>query len=185
MEIPHELFILSALIFAATAVIAFIRARREKDKFYYTGIGLSLLGLAWSITAILGQIQLTAVFWLLAMIVSIVKWPELNAFQERRMKEVDVESPLRAADFFSNTNSGWLKLAYRHGLGATIILFILQSVVITGGMLLVLYRFYDFPLRLILLSVSISSIFLVIRLYRQIKRALTTTHLPPDSPTEQ
>ena len=184
MEIQPDLFILSALIFAASAVIAFIRARREKERFYYTGIGLCLLGLAWSITAILGQIQLTIVFFLIAMIVSIVKLPELKEFQDRRMREVDIESPLRAADFFSNTYSGWLKLAYRHGPRATIILFILQSVVITGGMLLALYRFYDFPLRLILF-VLISIIFLVIRLYRQIKRVLTTTHLPPGSPTEQ
>ncbi len=185
MEVPHELFILSALLFAASAVIAFIRARREKERFYYTGIGLCLLGLAWSITAILGQVQLTIVFWLLAMIVSIVKLPELKAFQDRRMREVDIESPMRAADFFSNTYGGWLKLAHRHGLGATVILFLLQSVVITWGMLLALYRFYDFPLRLILLSVSISIIFLVIRLYRQIKRVLNTTHLPPGSPTDK
>jgi len=185
MEISHELFILSALIFAAAAVIAFIRARREKERFYYTGVGLSLLGLAWSITAILDQIQLTIVFWLLAMIVSIAKWPELKEFQDRRMREVDIESPLRAADFFSNTYGGWLKLAYRHGPGATVILYLLQFVVITGGMLLALYRFYDFPLRLILLSLSTSSIFLTIRLYKQIKRALNTTHPLPDSPTEK
>jgi len=185
MAIQPDLFILSALIFAASAVIAFIRARREKERFYYTGIGLCLLGLAWSITAILGQIQLTIVFWLLAMIVSIVKWPELNRFQDRLMKEVDVESPLRAADFFSNTNSVWLKLAYRHSLGATVILYLFQSVVITGGLLLALNQLYELPLRVLLASVSITNILLAIRLYRQIKRALNTTHPLPDSPTEK
>ncbi len=185
MEIPHELFILSALIFAASAVIAFIRARREKERFYYTGIGICLLGLAWSITAILDQLQLTIVFWLLAMIVSIVNWPELNRFQDRLMKGVDIESPLRAGDFFSNTYGGWLKLAHRHGLGATVILYLFQSVVISGWLLLALNQLYELPLRVLLASVSITNIFLAIRLYRQIKRALTTTHLPPDSPTEQ
>jgi hypothetical protein len=185
MEIPHELFILSALLFAATTAIAFIRALREKERFYYTGIGISLLGLAWSITAILDQIQLTTVFWLIAMIVSIAKWPELNRFQDRLMLKVDIESPLRAADFLSNTYSGWLKLAYRHGLGATVILYTLQSIFITGGMLLALYRLYDFPFSVILLSVSITNIFLAIRLYRQIKRALTTIHPPSGSLTEK
>ncbi len=185
MEISHELFILSALIFAAAAAIAFIRARREKERFYYTGVGLSLLGLAWSITAILNQIQLTIVFWLIAMIISIAKWPELNRFQDRLMKGVNIKNPLRAADFFSNTYGGWLKLAHRHGLGATVILYLFQSVVITGGLLLALNQLYELPLRVLLTSVSITNIFLAIRLYRQIKRALTTIHLPPDSPTEQ
>ena len=183
MAISHELFILSALIFAAAAAIAFIRARREKERLYYTGVGLSLLGLAWSITAILDQLQLTIVFWLIAMIVSIVKLPELNRFQHRLMKGVDIESPLRAADFFSNTYGGWLKLAYRHGLGATVILYLFISVVITGGMLLALNQLYELPLSAILASVSITNIFLAIRLYRQIKRALNTTHPLPDSPT--
>ena len=185
MEIPHELFILSALLFAATAVIAFIRARREKDKFYYTGIGLSLLGLAWSITAILDQLQLTIVFWLTAMIVSIVKLPELKAFQDRRMREVDIESPLRAADFFSNTNSGWLKLAYRHGLGVTVILYLLQFGVLAAGMILALNRFYDLPSGFLFNVSTMGGIFGAIWFYRQIKRVLTTTHLPPGSPTEQ
>jgi len=185
MAISHELFILSALIFAASAVIAFIRARREKERFYYTGIGLSLLGVAWSITAILNQLQLTIVFWLIAIIASIVKWPELNAFQDRLMKGVDIESPLRATDFFSNTYGGWLKLAHRHGLGATVILYLFQSVVITGGLLLALNQLYELPLRVLLASVSITNIFLAIRLYRQIKRALTTIHPPLGSPTEK
>ena len=185
MEISHELFILSALIFAASAVIAFFRARREKDRFYYVGGGICLLGLSWSITAILGQVQLTAVFWLLAMIVSIVKWPELKAFQDRRMREVDIESPLRAADFFSNTYGGWLKLAYRHGLGITVILYLLQFMVLAVGMILALNRFYDLPSGFLFNVITMGGIFGAIWFYRRIKRGLTTIHLPPGSPTEK
>jgi hypothetical protein len=184
MEIPRELFYLTAFLFAVMAVVEFFRAYREKERFYYVGGGLCLLGLVWSILFVLDQVALAVVFWVVAMVVSIVMLPELTAFQDRRMGEVDVESPLRVADFFSNTYSGWLKLAYRHGLGVTVILYFLQFEVITGGMLLALNLFYDLPSRLIL-SVLASGIGLVILLYRQLKRALTTIHLPPGSPTEK
>jgi len=132
----------------------------------------------------LDQVQLAGVFWLIAMIVSIVMLPELNRFQERRMREVDIESPLRVADFFSNTYSGWLKLAYRHGLGVTVILYFIQFEVLTGGMLLALNLFYDLPSVLILSQLT-TGIFLVIWFYRRIKRALTTIHPPSGSPTEK
>ncbi|HUV54477.1 MAG TPA: hypothetical protein VMW03_04670 [Candidatus Krumholzibacteriaceae bacterium] len=184
MEIPRELFYLSAFFFAVMAVVAFFRAYREKERVYYTGGGLCLLGLAWSILFVLDQVPLAGLFWVVAMIVSIVMLPELTAFQDRRMREVDIESPLRVGEFFSNTYSGWLKLAYRHGLGTTVILYALQHVVIGGGLLLALNLFYDFPSGLILIILT-SGIFLVIRFYRQIKRALTTIHPPSGSPTEK
>jgi hypothetical protein len=60
------------------------------------------------------------------MIISIAMLPELNKFEADRMREVDIASTLRAADFFSNTNSGWLKLAYKRGLGTSVILYTLQ-----------------------------------------------------------
>jgi len=184
MEIPHGLFYLSAFLFAVMVVVAFFRAYQEREKFHYVVVVLCLLGLVWSILFVLDQVPLAGLFWVVAMIVSIVMLPELTAFHDRRMGEVDIESPLRVADFFSNTYTGWLKLAYRHGLGITVILYFLQFEVITGGILLALNRFYDLPSGLIL-SVLTSGIFLVILFYRQIKRALTTIHSPSGSPTEK
>jgi len=184
MEISHELFYLSAILFAVLVVVAFYRAYREKERFNYIVGGLCLLGLVWSILFILDQAPLAGLFWLVAMIISVVMLPELVAFQDRQMREVDIESPLRVGEFFSNTYSGWLKLAYRHGLGMTVILYFIQFEVITGGILLVLNLFYDLPSSLIL-SVSTSGIFLAIFLYRRIKRALTSIHLPSGSLTEK
>ena len=183
MEIPLELFYLSAILFAVLVVVAFYRAYREKERFNYIVGGLCLLGLVWSILFALDQVPLAGLFWVVAMIVSIVKWPELVAFQDRQMREVDIESPLRVGEFFSNTYSGWLKLAYRHGLGITVILYFLFFEVIIGGMLLALDLFYDLPSRLILIILT-QGIFPVIFLYRQIKRALNTIHLPSGSATE-
>ena len=184
MEIPHELFYLSAFFFAAMAVVAFIRAHREKERFYYLGGGLCLLYLAWSILFILDQIRLAAILAVAAIIFSVVILPELNRFRERRMREVDIEGPLRVADFLSNTHSGWLKLAYRHGLGVTVILYFIFFEAFAAGMLLALDLFYDLPSSLIL-SLMITGILMAISFYRQIKRALTTIHPPPGSLTEK
>ena len=184
MEIPLELFYLSAILFAVLVVVSFYRAYREKERFNYLVGGLCLLGLVWSIMFVLDQVLLTGLFWLVAMIISVVMLPELVAFQGRQMREVDIESPLRVGELFSKTYSGWLKLAYRHGLGVTVILYFLLLEVLTGGMLLVLNLFYDLPSSLIL-SLSTTGIFLTIFHYIRIKRALTTIHLPLGSLIEK
>jgi len=62
----------------------------------------------------------------------------------------------------------------------TVILYLLLLEVFTGGTLLVLNLFYDLPSSLILI-VLIIGIFPAIQLYRQIKRALNTIHLPSGS----
>jgi len=180
MKIPYELFYLSAFLFAALTVSAFYRAYREKERFYYIVGGLCLLGLAWSIMFALDQVLLAGVFWVVAMIFSVVMLPELTTFQDRRMREVDIESPLRAGDLFSNTYSGWLKLAYRHGLGMTVILYFLLFEVFTTGILLTLNLFYDLP-TILIMSILTIGVFSAIRLYRRIKRALNTIHLPSGS----
>jgi len=133
---------------------------------------------------ILGQLSLARVFWVIAMIFSVVMLPELVAFQDRQMGEVDIQSPMRLRDFLSKTNSGWLKLASNHGVGMTVILYFLFIEAIAGGMLLALNLFYDLPSRLIL-SVFTSGICLIGLFYRQMKRGLTTIHLPSSSPTER
>lgn len=182
MEIPHELFYLSALFFAVLTIVAFFQAYREKEKFYNIVGVLCLCGLVWSIMFVLDQVMLAGIFWAVAMIISFVMLPELTAFQDRRMGEVDIESPLRLGEFFSNTYSGWLKLAYRQGLGMTVILYFLLYEVFAGVMILALDLFYDLPAWLIL-NVLTTGIFLAILLYRQIKRALTSIRLPSGSPS--
>jgi FtsH-binding integral membrane protein len=172
MKIPYELFYLSLFLFAALTVNTFYRACRDKERFNYIVGGLCLLGFAWSIMFVLNQVLLAGVFWVVAMIFSVVMLPELEAFQDRRMGEVDFDSPLRVRELFSGTYSGWLKLAYRHGLGVTVILYFLLFEVIVGGMLLALNLFYDLP-SVLILSVMTTGIFSAIRLYRRIKRALT------------
>ena len=135
MEIPLGLFYLSALFFAAMVVVTFFRAYRERERISYVVVVLCLLGFIWSILFVLGHVPLAGLFWVVAMMVSVFMRPELRELQDRQMREVDVKSPLRLGKLFSNTHSEWLKLAYRHGLGVTVILFFLQFEVIAMGLL--------------------------------------------------
>ncbi len=108
------------------------------------------------------------------MIISIVMLPELIRFGSDRMRGVDVTSPLRAADFFSNKYSGWLKLAYKHGLGVAIILFSMLFVAIGGAMFLAVNLFFDLPpAEFILPFVAGGAITNAIIFYIQFKRAQT------------
>ena len=172
MEIPYELFYFGIIFFAAMAVVSFFRAYQEKKRFYYIGGGLCLLGVVWSFLISIDQVPLAGLFWVVAMIISIVMLPELIRFGSDRMREVDIASPLRVADFFSNTYSGWLKLAYKHGLGVAVILYSLQFVAIGGTALLVINLFYDLPLaEFILPFVAGGAITNAIIFYIQFKKA--------------
>jgi len=173
MEIPYELFYLSTFFFAVMVVVSFFRAYREKEKLYYLGAVLCLLGLVWSILFVIEQVPLAGLVWVVAMMVSIVMLPKLTAFQDRQIREVDVESPLRVRDFFFNRYSGWLKLAYRHGLMVTAILYLMYSELIDGVMLLALDLFYDLPSGLITSTLTATT-FSVVWFCRPIKKALTS-----------
>jgi len=184
MEIPVELFYLGALFFGVLAVHVFHRALREKERFHYIVGVLCLLALAGSLMLALNQVTYGGIFWLIAMILSVVMFPELQAYQDRRMGEVDVESPMRLGEFlFSNRYSGWLKLAHRHGLGITIVLFFLYFEALTAGMILALNLLYELPLRLFPMTLMGGATMSII-LHGQIKRALTSTHQPTATPTE-
>jgi hypothetical protein len=172
MEISYELFYFSTILFAVMAVVNFFRAHREKKRFYNIGGGLCLLGVVWSILISIDQVPLAGLFWVVAMIISIVMLPELIRFGSDRMREVDITSPLRVADFFSNTYIGWLKLAYKHGLGVTVILYSMQFVAIGGTMLLAVNLFYDLPLAEFILPFVVGgAITNAIIFYIQFKRA--------------
>ena len=174
MEIPYGLFYFGTLFFAVMAVIAFFRAHREKKRFYNIGGGLSLFGAVGSILIVLDQVPLAGLFWVVAMMISIAMLPELIKFGSDRMREVDIASPLRATDFFSNTYSGWLKLAYKRGLRVTVILYSMLFVAISGTMLLAVNIFYDFPpVEYFLPFVVGGAITNAILFYIQFKRTLT------------
>lgn len=50
-------------------VVAFSRAYREKERGYYVGGVLCLLGAVWSILFVLDQVPLAGLVWVAAMII--------------------------------------------------------------------------------------------------------------------
>jgi len=107
MEIPHELFYLSTFFFAAMVVVAFSRAYRERNRVYYVGVGLCLLGAVWSILLVLDQVPLAGLVWLAAIIISIVMLPELTRFQDSRMREWTSRAPCEwGSSFQTHTADG-------------------------------------------------------------------------------
>ena len=182
MEIPRGLFYFYTFFFAVLAVVAFVRAHREKKRIFYVSGGLCLLGSGWSLLFVLDQALLGGLFWVVAMIISIVMLPELNKFEVDQMREVDIAGPLKIADFFSKSNNGWLKLAYKRGLGMSVVLYTMQFAVVGVMMLLGLNLFYPSLMGFILPAVIGGAIFTVIRFHILIKRALTSIRLPSGSP---
>ena len=172
MEIPKELFILSTIMFTALTIDLARKAIREKTTILYTTLLLTILGSIWSILAVFDQIEYAAVAWVSAMILSVIMMPELNKHLDQQMMAIDIESPIRLREFFTTPNSGWLKLAYRYGVGLALLCYVVYAVVIYGAALLALEYFYGIGIRLTFYSMIIISISSY-RLYRQIEKRLS------------
>ena len=106
------------------------------------------------------------------MILSVIMLPELNKHVDQQIMMIDIESPIRLREFFTSPYSGWLKLAYRHGIGLAVLCYVIQDVVIYGAALLALEYFYGIGIRLTVYPMTIIPI-TTYRLYRQIEKRLS------------
>ncbi len=172
MEIPRELFILSTIMFTGLSIDLARKAIREKTTILYTTLLLTVLGSVWSILAVFDQIEYAAVAWVSAMIISILMMPELSKHVDQQIMEINIGSPLRLREFFTSQQSGWLKLAYRHGVGLAILGYVVYAVVIYSVALLALDYFYDMGKNLTVYTMTIIPI-TTYRLYRQIEKRLS------------
>ena len=173
MEIPRTLFILSTIMFTVLSIDLARKAIHEKTTILYTTLVLTLLGSIWSVLAVFDQIVYAAVTWVSAMIISVFMMPELSKHVDNQLNEIDITGPLRFREFFTNQQSGWLKLAYRQGVGFAILVYAVHAVVIYGVALLALEYFYGIGLRLTVFSMTIIPI-MSYRLYKQMQRRVTT-----------
>ena len=173
MDIPTDFFVLSTLFFIGVSIIAAIRANKDRHRVNYVGVGLCLLGAIWSILIVYDQVSFAGFVWVSAMIISVIMLPELAKHQDEKMRTVDVESPLRLVDFFSNTQDGWLKLAYRYGAGVVTALYVLQALVIGVVLFSVLHHIYGISFGFIYPFLTMSILLTTYRFYRQIKRVLS------------
>jgi len=170
MDIPTELFSLSAVFFALFSLVAIRKAIKEKIRIFTIGAVLSVLATIWSILFVFEQVSFAALFWASAMIISIIALPELSRYQVERMRQVDAESSLRLRDFFSNTNDAWIKIAYRNGINSALALYILQTIFLGAILIYALDHLYDIPLRYMFIALTAGALQSAYILSQQIKQ---------------
>ena len=180
MEIPREIFILSAIMFTVLSVNMARKALKEKTKLQYITLLLMVLSVTWSILAAVNQIGFAAIAWGTAMIVSIINLPEAGKHIDQQLLEVDLDSPITPRDIISSHYGLWVKVAYRYGIGYAILGYIIQGVVVCGGILLVLDHLYGLPSNLYSIVIGIVPV-TAYQSYRQIEKRLAVK----TNPTEQ
>ena len=172
MEIPTGFFILSTIFFALLSIFSLYKAFNEKIKIFAIGALLPIFGSIWSILFVYDQVSLAAVFWVSAMIISIIYLPELTKHQEQTMIQVNLRSSIRLRDFFSNTNDAWIKIAYQNGIDVAVVLYFVQIILFGVVLIYVLDYFYSIPLESISIALMIRALFSAYRLYKQIQRII-------------
>jgi hypothetical protein len=168
MGIPRELFILSAIMFTVLSVDMARKAMKEKSKLQYITLLLVVLGSVWSILAAFNQIGFAAIAWVAAMIISIINLPELGTHIDQQLLKVDVEDSFRINEILRGQQSGWLKLAYQHGIGYAVLGYFAYIIVIWGCILLALDYFFVLEMNLSVFALT----FIPISTYRQYKQIM-------------
>lgn len=174
MEIPRELFVFSALLFAYVSLKIARKAYEEKTKLHYITLLLMVLSFGWSVLAALGMIEFAAIAWFVTLIISLINLPELGRHIDQQLLEMDEREPIRITEFFTRQQLGWLKLAYRHGIGVSVLGHFIFNTIIYGLALLALDHFYG-----IKIGVSVYALTFIpvstYRLYRQIEKRLVVS----------
>jgi len=108
MEIPREIFVLSALLYAYLIVKTARKTYEEKTKLNYITLLLMVLSFGWSVLAALDMIEFAAIAWFATMIISLINLPELGRHIDQQLLEMDEREPIRISDFFTRQQLGWL-----------------------------------------------------------------------------
>lgn len=171
MDIPREIFVLSALLFAYVSVKTARKTYEEKTKLNYITLLLMVLSFGWSVLAALDMIEFAAIAWFATMIISLINLPELGRHIDQQLLEMDERESIRISDFFTRQQLGWLKLAYRRGIGVSVLGYFVFNTIIYGLVLLALDYFYGFKIGISVYALTIIPVS-TYRLYRQIEKRL-------------
>jgi hypothetical protein len=159
------------VFFGVTAIDNFVRAYRNKEKFFYGSGAACLVMVGVCILPIFGQYLLAIIIIILLGIVSAAAYPKVKKMNEReyakQVKEVDVSAPLRWRDFL--TIAAMLKLASKYGvLKATLLYEIFIGAIISSVFFILGVSLIDIAKHMLLPLIISSIIF-----YRNINKALT------------
>ena len=174
MNLPYELSLFGIAFFGFMAVVNIVQAHRKREKTYYLSGMISFVVLLAFVFAFLNQPILFLILMIGTGIFSIAGLPKLLKIQKRelvkQLQKADLSAPLRVREFF--TSIAWFKLASKWGLGKTMFLFYLSSVVINGGIFLILMTFYSFiTIGFVVIYATIFPIIFTFICYQQLKKA--------------
>jgi MFS family permease len=128
-----------AVFFSVMIVVGIVRARRTNERAYYISGLVSGLMLLATVSILLSQFVLFAVFFIAAFIVSVVGMSNVKkAFLREAVtqrQETNVSEPLNARDLL--TWKGWFKLASRWGVRKAMYVYVLIMTGISGAMLFI------------------------------------------------
>ncbi|MEM2242198.1 MAG: hypothetical protein QW827_00830 [Candidatus Bathyarchaeia archaeon] len=188
-NMPFELFLFGIIFFGLMAILGAMRARQKGEKAYYLSAMASALVLLAFVLAFLDQPIPAFVIVITVGMMSFALLPKVLRASEREMvcqlEEMGISAPLRARELL--TNKGWLKLASKHGLRKTTMLYFLLSTVIGGTILFMASAFFPaFISKEHALGFTAAySIFGTYVYHRTLKKALTQLKMSAQSPKSQ
>lgn len=129
MPIPWGAILVLLCLFGLIGILGVIKARRKKEKAYYTGTGLALLS----------QFLLSFIVFIVVGAFSAVMLPKImHLFRQEiveDIQETDVSAPLRMRDFLSWASV--TKLERMYGINKTMLLYSLLTIGVGGAIMLV------------------------------------------------
>jgi len=166
--------LLALAFFLIIMVIGIRRARLEKERVWYLGSVVSLLGVLCSIFLFLDQLMLALLFGVLADLSGVLVWYKSSRVRKREyakmVEEVNVSTPLRVGDFLSWR--AWLIMATRWGVRKTILLYYLFNGLLIGGVLSIASLFLrSLSMTEVLIYTIIASMLPAADLYRRLSKS--------------
>ena len=170
---PFFVLLLCLTFFLTTMMVGVMRARREKEKFWYLPATISLLGALFSVSIYLEKPLLMLLFGTSTILLGIVGWPKRSRLMEREypkmLDEVDSSTPLRVRDL--GTWKAWLVMASRWGVWKTVLLRSLLIGVISGVLLSIASLFGIMSMTHVVIYTIINSILSAVLLYRRFSKS--------------
>ena len=139
MPIPWGAILVLLCLFGLIGILGVIKARRKKEKAYYTGTGLAFLMFLVIGLALLSQFLLSFIVFIVVGAFSAVMLPKImHLFRQEiveDIQETDVSAPLRMRDFLSWASV--TKLERMYGINKTMLLYSILTIGVGGAIMLV------------------------------------------------
>lgn len=182
MSIPWGAILFLLCFSGLIGILGVIKARKKKEKAYYTGTVLAFLMFLVIGLALLSQFLLSFIVFIVVGVFSAVMLPKMLALYMQEIveavHETDVSAPLRIRDFLSWANV--IKLERMYGFNKTILIY---SLLTTGGLAAIMLVFNILGIVTPVMAVGytiLGGIGSIIHFHYQIRKVVKQNTLPED-----